>query len=170
MKWPSEMLQNLPFFTGVNISQKNWNYSVMGLRKFQNYSELLKIILSNKVQNLCFGIIFVDFWGQFLVSKRNINLILVKFDINVDFLRKNSEKSLEFQKLFRKQSSCILRNIYPCNLKSKKWRHCQKSNWVAQRNVHQPGTKIQNGTHPPEKIHIIFIWSNTNHLSWKCLR
>ena len=99
--------------TGVNISQKNWNYSVMGLRKFQNYSELLKIILSNKVQNLCFGIIFVDFWGQFLVSKRNINLILVKFDINVDFLRKNSEKSLEFQKLFRKQSSRILRNIYP---------------------------------------------------------
>ena len=100
--------------TGVNISQKNWNYSVMGLRKFQNYSEHLKIILSNKVQNLCFGIIFVDFWGQFLVSKRNINLILVKFDINVDFLRKNSKKSLEFQKLFRKQSSRILRNIYPC--------------------------------------------------------
>ena len=66
---------------------------------------------------------FCPFLGQFLVSKGKIYLILVKFHIKVDFLtefvttsQKFSEKYLKFQKLFRKQSYCILRNIYPWSL------------------------------------------------------
>ena len=55
--------------TGVNISQKNQNYSVRGLRKFQKYSELLKKIPGDKVQNLCFGRLFVHFWANFWSQK-----------------------------------------------------------------------------------------------------
>ena len=53
-------------------------------------------------------------------------LILVKFHIKVDFLtefvstsQNFSKKSLKFQKLFRKQSYRILRNIYPSSSSGK---------------------------------------------------
>ena len=89
------------FYAGVNISQKNQNYSVRKLRKFQKYSELLKKNSGRQNTKSLFWQTFCPFLGQFLVSKGKVYLILVKFHIKVDFLtefvttsQNFSEKSL----------------------------------------------------------------------------
>ena len=61
------------FYAGVNISQKNQNYSVRGLRKFQKYSELLKKIPATKYKIFVLAD-FLSIFGPIFGLKRNNQL------------------------------------------------------------------------------------------------
>ena len=55
--------------SGINISQKNRNYSVGDSENFKNIPNFKKKLPGNKVQNLCFGRLFVHFWANFWSQK-----------------------------------------------------------------------------------------------------
>ena len=90
-------------YSGVNISQKNQNYSVwegMRLTKFQ------KLFRSSKKN-----------WDHSYYFCINLILISLPHAFGKKLFKNYqnfSEKSPKFQELFRQQSTRFLRNIYPC--------------------------------------------------------